>query len=272
VPHEVQLTPEKGVYYTRSPDANSFPAQSPFLMPVRLHALIPAAGSGIRAGGDIPKQYRLVAGKPILYYAIGVLARAPEIANVFVVLAAGDERFAQCGTADFGDKVTPLFCGGNERRDSVYNGLVAMAGAVDEDDWVLVHDAARPLLPADALSRLIAEAGSDEVGGLLAIPVADTLKRAHIEGAGRNDPVRVATTERRERMWQAQTPQMFRYGVLLAALGSAGAAGLTDEASAIERMGLSPRLVLGASRNIKLTWPDDLVIAEALLARQAVGT
>jgi 2-C-methyl-D-erythritol 4-phosphate cytidylyltransferase len=241
-------------------------------MPARLHALIPAAGSGFRVGGEVPKQYLPIAGKPMLYYAIAILARAPEIANVFVVLAEGDQRFAQCGAAEFGDKVTPLYCGGKERRDSVYNGLIAMAGAVDEDDWVLVHDAARPLLPAEALARLIGQAGSDDVGGLLALPVADTLKRAHIEGGARNDPVRVATTERRERMWQAQTPQMFRYGVLLAALASPGAAGATDEASAIERIGMAPRLVLGSSRNIKLTWPDDLVIAEALLSLQAPAT
>ncbi len=155
------MTPEKAVYYTRSPDANSFHAHAPLLMPARLYALIPAAGSGVRVGGGVPKQYLPLAGRTMLYYAIAVLARAPEIANVFVVLAEGDERFAGCGAAEFGDRVTPLYCGGKERRDSVYNGLVAMAGAVDADDWVLVHDAARPLLPAAALSRLIAEAGSD---------------------------------------------------------------------------------------------------------------
>jgi 2-C-methyl-D-erythritol 4-phosphate cytidylyltransferase len=234
-------------------------------MPARLHALIPAAGSGTRVGGDIPKQYQLIRGKTMLYHVLAVFARAPKIDDIFVVLSEGDDHFAGCGAGEFGDKVRPLYCGGRQRRDSVYNGLVAMAGAVDEDDWVLVHDAARPLLPMEALDRLIAQTGDDKVGGLLAIPVADTLKRAHIEGAGRGEPIRVAATERRERMWQAQTPQMFRYGILLAALATAGTEGITDEASAIERMGLSPRLVLGASRNIKLTWPDDLVIAEALL-------
>jgi 2-C-methyl-D-erythritol 4-phosphate cytidylyltransferase len=238
-------------------------------MPARLHALIPAAGSGTRIGGDTPKQYQLIRGKTMLYHTLSVFARAPKIDNIFVVLTVGDDHYASCGADEFGDKVQPLYCGGQQRRDSVYNGLVAMAGAVDEDDWVLVHDAARPLLPLEALDRLIAETGDDKVGGLLAIPVADTLKRAHIEGAGRNEPVRVATTERRERMWQAQTPQMFRYGVLLAALASAGSDGITDEASAVERMGLSPRLVLGASRNIKLTWPDDLVVAAALLSGAA---
>jgi 2-C-methyl-D-erythritol 4-phosphate cytidylyltransferase len=238
-------------------------------MPARLHALIPAAGSGTRIGGDVPKQYQRIRGRTMLYHTLAVFAHAPQIDDIFVVLTAGDEHYASCGADEFGDKVQPLYCGGQQRRDSVYNGLVAMAGAVDEDDWVLVHDAARPLLPAEVLDRLIWETSNDNVGGLLAIPVADTLKRAHIEGAGRGEPVRVATTERRERMWQAQTPQMFRYGVLIAALATAGAEGITDEASAVERMGLSPRLVLGASRNIKLTWPDDLVIAEALLTGTA---
>ena len=233
--------------------------------PARLHALIPAAGSGIRIGGGMPKQYHPLNGKPMLYHSIATLARSPDVTNVFVVLAAGDVHYGNCGAAEFGGKVVPLYCGGIERRDSVYNGLVAMAGAVDEDDWVLVHDAARPLLQLDALERLITEAGRDEVGGLLAIPVADTLKRAGGDG------LRVVATENRAGLWQAQTPQMFRYGILLAALGSAGAAGVTDEAGAIERMGLAPRLVLGASSNLKVTWPDDIAIAEALLQKRIGG-
>jgi 2-C-methyl-D-erythritol 4-phosphate cytidylyltransferase len=258
------------VYYTRSSDAEIFPF---LLMPARLHALIPAAGSGVRIGGSVPKQYQPIAGRPMLYHAIAVLAGSPDISDIFVVLAVGDERYAGCGAGEFGNRVVPLFCGGKERRDSVYNGLVAMAGAADEDDWVLVHDAARPLLPHDALARLIAEAGGDAVGGLLAIPVADTLKRA----AGGNgaqtsidarDGIRVAATEHRDGLWQAQTPQMFRYGLLLAALGSEGTDEVTDEAGAIERMGLSPRLVLGAAGNFKITWPDDIVIAEAILTKR----
>ena len=233
-------------------------------MPARLHALIPAAGSGIRIGLNLPKQYHPLAGKPMLVHAIAALAREPAIDNVFVVLAPDDARYAECGAAEFGDKVLPLYCGGKERRDSVYNGLVAMAGTADEDDWVLVHDAARPLLPRDALARLIAEAGADPVGGLLALPVSDTLKRADDE-----EVAHVAATEPRAGLWQAQTPQMFRYGVLLAALGKQGAANVTDEAAAIERLGLAPRLVRGSALNLKITWPDDIVIAEALLARGA---
>jgi 2-C-methyl-D-erythritol 4-phosphate cytidylyltransferase len=229
---------------------------------VRFHALIPAAGSGSRIGGETPKQYLPLAGKTMLCHAIAVLVRAPDIATVFVVLAQGDALFAGCGAAELGDKVVPLYCGGVERRDSVYNGLVAMAGAVDADDWVLVHDAARPALPDAALARLIAEAGDDEVGGLLALPVADTLKRANDVGGTR----RVASTAAREGLWQAQTPQMFRYGVLLAALADSGAAGVTDEAGAIERIGLAPRLVMGSSGNLKITYPEDMGVAERLLA------
>jgi 2-C-methyl-D-erythritol 4-phosphate cytidylyltransferase len=239
-------------------------------MPARLFALIPAAGAGVRVGLDLPKQYHLIAGKAMLYHSVAALARCAAISNVFVVLANGDERYPHCGLEEFGDKVVSLFCGGQERRDSVYNGLVAMAGAVDEDDWVLVHDAARPLLPADALQRLIDEAGADEVGGLLAIPVADTMKRAKGDltlKMGDNE-IRVASTERRAELWQAQTPQMFRYGLLLSALGRADAASVTDEAAAIEQLGLSPRLVLGSPANLKVTWSDDIVIAEALLAKR----
>jgi 2-C-methyl-D-erythritol 4-phosphate cytidylyltransferase len=240
-------------------------------MTARLHALIPAAGSGVRLGLDVPKQYHLIAGKAMLYHAIAALARAPQIANVFVVLASGDERYAGCGAQEFGDKVVPLFCGGVQRGDSVHNGLVAMAGAVDADDWVLVHDAARPLLPADALHRLIRELADDEVGGLLAIPVTDTLKRAQGELASKigDHEMRAAHTEPRAGLWQAQTPQMFRYGVLLSALRNSAAADVTDESSAIERMGLAPRLVMGSATNLKVTWPDDIAIAEALFARHA---
>ncbi len=238
-------------------------------MTARLHALIPAAGSGVRLGLDVPKQYHLIAGKAMLYHAIAALARAPQIANVFVVLASGDERYADCGAHEFGDRVVPLFCGGVQRGDSVHNGLVAMAGAVDADDWVLVHDAARPLLPADALHRLIKELADDEVGGLLAIPVTDTLKRAQGELASKigGHEIRAATTEPRAGLWQAQTPQMFRYGVLLSALRNSATADVTDESSAIERMGLAPRLVMGSATNLKVTWPDDIAIAEALFAR-----
>jgi 2-C-methyl-D-erythritol 4-phosphate cytidylyltransferase len=136
------------------------------------------------------------------------------------------------------------------------NGLIAMASAVDPDDWVLVHDAARPCLARDDLDRLIEAVRADDVGGILAIPLADTLKRA--DGAER-----IAATEPREGLWLAQTPQMFRHGTLLRALD--GADNVTDEASAVEALGLRPRLVPGSTRNLKVTFPGDAAIAERIL-------
>jgi 2-C-methyl-D-erythritol 4-phosphate cytidylyltransferase len=151
-----------------------------------------------------------------------------------------------------------LYCGGATRAASVYNGLIAARDAIAGDDWVLVHDAARPCLTAAALDRLIAEIGDDEVGGLLAVPVADTLKRRDRDG-------RVSATEARESLWQAQTPQMFRYELLVEALRRAGPATVTDEAAAIERMGLKPKLVMGEARNFKVTRSEDLELAELVL-------
>jgi 2-C-methyl-D-erythritol 4-phosphate cytidylyltransferase len=141
----------------------------------------------------------------------------------------------------------------------VLNGLKAVQREVAADDWVLVHDAARPCLSADVLDRLRHEIDDDAVGGLLAMPVADTLKRSDAEG-------RVLQTESRADLWQAQTPQMFRYQLLLDALTEAGTeAGITDEASALEQLGYRPRLVMGDSRNFKVTFPQDLALAELIL-------
>jgi 2-C-methyl-D-erythritol 4-phosphate cytidylyltransferase len=142
------------------------------------------------------------------------------------------------------------------------NGLIAMADTVNPDDWVLVHDAARPCLDDAALGRLIDSLSGDEVGGILAVPVADTLKRAGDDG-------RIAATETRDGLWQAQTPQMFRHGVLLRAL--AGAGDVTDEAAAVEALGLRPRLVQGSVRNLKVTYPEDVAVAAALLAGASNG-
>ena len=224
----------------------------------RYFALVPAAGSGSRLGSSIPKQYLPLAGRPMLHHTLRRLAASPRIAQVYVVLAPGDSEFRTTSWDDLEERVQPLYCGGETRAASVYNGLVAVHDAVEPDDWVLVHDAARPCLSAEALDRLIDEVGNDEAGGLLAIPVADTLKRGNGDG-------RVVTTERREGLWQAQTPQMFRYRSLLEALRS-GAATATDEASAVERLGLKPRLVMGETRNLKITYPQDLELAELILS------
>jgi 2-C-methyl-D-erythritol 4-phosphate cytidylyltransferase len=191
-----------------------------------------------------------------MWYAARALAGDARIDTVFVVLAAGDERFSRCDWSALGERVAPLFCGGPTRAVSVYNGLVALGSVLDLDDWVLVHDAARPCLAAADLARLIDALRDDEVGGLLAAPVADTLKRSDEAG-------RVLATESRERLWRAQTPQMFRYGALVCALANAGE--VTDESAAIESLGLRPRLVAGSSGNLKVTYADDLALATTLL-------
>jgi 2-C-methyl-D-erythritol 4-phosphate cytidylyltransferase len=230
---------------------------------VSFYALIPAAGAGTRMAGGQPKQYLALAGKPMLWHAARALC-APQVETVFVVLAPGDERFAACDWSALGGRIEPLYCGGETRRDSVYNGLVAAMAAVDADDWILVHDAARPCLPRVDLERLIEECRGDAIGGILALPVADTVKRAAKDEAG---ALRVAGSEDRSQLWLAQTPQMFRAGLLAQALKDARS-GLTDEASAVEAMGLRPRLVTGSRENLKVTFPEDLGIAEAIIARR----
>ena len=227
------------------------------------YALIPAAGSGTRLRGEQPKQYLALAGKPMLWHAVKSVC-VPPVESVFVVLAPEDREFARHDWSVFGGKLQPLYCGGETRRDSVYNGLVASMAAVNADDWVLVHDAARPCLPRRDLAALIAETSGDSIGGILALPAADTVKKAAKDEAG---TLRVAGTEDRSQLWLAQTPQMFRAGLLMQALKSARAS-VTDEASAVEQQGLQPRLVAGSRENIKVTFPEDLRIAEAILAKR----
>jgi len=227
-------------------------------------ALIPAAGSGSRVAGALPKQYAALAGKPMLWHAVAAVCR-PPVESVFVVLAPGDAAFKSCDWSAFNGRIEPLYCGGESRRDSVYNGLVAAMADVQADDWVLVHDAARPCLPAADLERLIAECRDDLIGGILAVPVAETVKRAGKDEAGAQ---RIAGTQDREQLWLAQTPQMFRAGLLAEALAKASPR-VTDEAAAVEAMGLQPRLVLGSRENLKVTYVEDLAIAEAILAGRA---
>jgi 2-C-methyl-D-erythritol 4-phosphate cytidylyltransferase len=222
----------------------------------RMFALVPAAGSGSRMGGEQPKQYLPLAGQTLIHHSLRALLRAPRIERVFVVLEADDTRWDGHEWSAFGERLLPLRCGGATRAESVRNGLAAAPGVTDED-WVLVHDAARPCLPGEALERLIATLARDAVGGLLALRAADTLKRGDADD-------RVVETVERRHIWQAQTPQMFRRGPLLRALDRAGAA-VTDEASAVEALGLRPRLVEGDPRNIKVTYPRDLALAELIL-------
>jgi len=205
-------------------------------------------------GSEIPKQYLPLAGKPMIYHALATLCACAEITTVFVVLAPEDAHFHGYDWSALGDKLQPLYCGGTTRAESVLNGL--MASELEPDEWVLVHDAARPCLTEGHLARLLAELRDDEVGGILAMPVADTLKRA-------DEAKRIAHTENRDGLWQAQTPQMFRAGLLVEALETAP--NVTDEASAIEALGLHPKLVESESTNFKVTYPQDIRLAELLL-------
>ena len=222
----------------------------------RFYGLIPAAGAGQRMGGATPKQYLPLAGRPMLYHSVRALLQSSRIDTVFVVLAPGDAEFRRHAWGEFGERLAPLYCGGATRHDSVLNGLVAASSTLEPDDWVLVHDAARPCLGRPELARMIDALAADEVGGILALPVADTLKRA-------DHSARIQATESREHLWQAQTPQMFRHGLLLNALGRS--AKLTDEAGAVEALGLKPKLVQGASTNLKVTFTEDLPLAETIL-------
>jgi len=222
---------------------------------VSAYALIPAAGSGTRLRSEAPKQYLPLAGRPMLWHAVRAVC-VPQVESVFVVLAPGDTAFAAHDWSAFDGRLEPLYCGGETRRDSVYNGLVAAMAAVEAEDWMLVHDAARPCLPRKDLDSLMRETRHDEVGGILALPVAETVKRASQD--------RIEATEDRARLWLAQTPQMFRAGLLVQALQRAKGTP-TDEAAAVEQMGLRPRLVAGSRENLKVTWPEDVAIAEGIL-------
>ena len=222
-------------------------------------ALIPAAGSGTRLPADSPKQYLPLAGRPMLWHALRALC-VPRVESIFVVLAPDDKTFARHDWSEFGERLQPLYCGGKTRRDSVYNGLVAAMAVVESDDWMLVHDAARPCLPEKDLEKLMRELEGDEVGGILALPVVETVKKV-LDHA-------IQATEERSHLWLAQTPQMFRAGLLAQAL--ARATGVpTDEAAAVEQLGLKPRVVAGSRENLKVTWPEDIAIAEAILRRRA---
>ncbi len=229
----------------------------------RFFGLIPAAGAGERMGLATPKQYLKLLGRTMLYHSVNALLSNARIDTVFVVLAPADQEFRQHPWAEFGERVAPLYCGGATRHDSVLNGLVAASSTVEPDDWMLVHDAARPCLGPPELQRMLDTLATDEVGGILGVPVADTLKRADSAG-------RIQTTEAREGLWQAQTPQMFRHGLLLQALRRT--AKLTDEAGAVEALGLKPKLVQGSTTNLKVTFAEDLQLAQTILTSRGTQT
>ncbi|AAZ96956.1 4-diphosphocytidyl-2C-methyl-D-erythritol synthase [Thiobacillus denitrificans ATCC 25259] len=230
---------------------------------MKFYALIPAAGSGSRMGGAIEKQYMDVNSVPMIAHAMMVLAREPRIARIFVVLSPTDKRWNNYEWQGWEERIEVLRCGGGTRAETVLNALDAIAEVCDPADWVLVHDAARPCLPDEMLGKLLDEVADDPVGGLLAVPVADTLKRA---AGDTSSGTRVEATVPRAGLWQAQTPQMFRHGTLTEALRAAGS-DMTDEASAIEKLGLQPQLVESDSRNLKVTYPQDLELASLILGK-----
>ncbi|MBJ6979998.1 MULTISPECIES: 2-C-methyl-D-erythritol 4-phosphate cytidylyltransferase [unclassified Luteimonas] len=224
-------------------------------------AVVPAAGRGTRFGGEVPKQYLQAGGEPLLVHSLRALFAHPSVQGVVVALADGDAHWQ--GWSDGSGRPVIACTGGGSRAESVLAGLAALPGDVREDAFVLVHDAARPNLQLADLAALLERGREDPVGAILATPVRDTLKRAGDDGG-------IDATEPRERLWRAQTPQLFRRLQLRRALDAAAADGIevTDEAMAMERQGLRPLLVEGAEDNIKVTTPADLAYFEFLLERR----
>jgi 2-C-methyl-D-erythritol 4-phosphate cytidylyltransferase len=232
-------------------------------MTARYWAVIPAAGSGIRMGGSIPKQYLSLAGHTVIEHVLGLLEAEPDVAGITVAVAPDDPYWKRYLLKPRSKPVL-IAAGGRERAHSVLNALVSLRDELKDDDWVLVHDAARPCLHPRDLSLLIQVLAKDPVGGILAMPVSDTLKRV-------DDELHITATPDRSDLWRAFTPQMFRYRLLMDALAAAIGAGdvPTDEASAMERQKHEVKVVEGRSDNIKITRPDDVGLAEAILAHRA---
>ncbi len=222
----------------------------------RCVAVVPAGGSGSRFGAATPKQYTEIAGAAVLEHTLRALRQCQAIEHIFVAVPA-DEHRADAIAVRSGH-TTVLHCAGAQRAHTVVNALVAIAKFVRRDAWVLVHDAARPCVALADLERLIERVGAHPVGGLLASPVADTLKRG-------DDQATVVETVSRERMWRAQTPQMFRYETLVHALNASP--DVTDEAQAVEALGMAPLLVPGSARNIKITQAEDAELAAFYLSQ-----
>lgn len=224
----------------------------------RHFALIPAAGVGKRLGSDLPKQYVPIAGKPMLLHVLDTFAATEAITHTFVVVNAEDVHIKSlmADAPHLAERVTIIYSGGATRYASVLKGLRAIGDRAQADDWVLVHDAARPGLTTELIDRLVDALRDDAVGGLLALPIVDTLKRGGRDG-------RAQATVPRSGLWAAQTPQMFRHALLLRALEQVDE--VTDEASAIEALELQPKLVEGSLRNFKVTLPQDIPLAELFL-------
>lgn len=224
-------------------------------------AVIPAAGIGSRMDAAVPKQYLELAGRYVLDHAIERLLLHPMVDGLYLALAPNDRHWCDSEFFDHPDVVTTP--GGAARADSVLNALDSLAQRAAADDWVLVHDAARPLVCRKDISRLIVQVAGHRVGGLLAAPARDTMKLAAATGE-------VTGTPPRDHLWHAYTPQMFRLGALRDAMRAAGSEGVvcTDEAAAMERRGDAPLLIRGRNDNLKITYPEDLELAALLLQRQ----
>lgn len=222
-------------------------------------AIVPSGGSGSRFGAPLPKQYSVIAGRKVIDHTLAALLACPEIEHIVVNVQRDDTHIDD--TAAAFPNVTFLRCAGGTRAETVQNALAAIGKRVKRDAWVLVHDAARPCVLASDVARLVVRAGAHAVGGLLASPVTDTLKRTTRENE-------VAETVPRADMWRAQTPQMFRYETLMHALASSP--DVTDEAQAIEALGMSPLIVEGSSRNIKITQPEDAALAAFYLSHSSL--
>ena len=235
--------------------------------------VMPAAGTGSRFGAELPKQYAPLAGRTVLEWALRPFAADARCRHLIVALAPGDRRWEEVARqlgASCRERVSTV-SGGARRSDSVRNALAALSGRAAAEDWVLVHDAARPCLADEDLERLLTRGAAHAVGALLALPAADTLKRARSDSSGAS---LVESTVERTGLWRALTPQMFRYGALCAALDAAHAAqrSPTDEAQALEWTGKSALLVEGAATNFKITTPADLALAATVLQGRASPT
>ncbi len=225
----------------------------------RFHVIIPAAGAGNRMANAIPKQYLALNGKPMVAHSIQAFFGCQRIATIHLALSADDFLWRSL-TLDHNSRLNLHYTGGDTRAQTVLNTLDAMRPNIDEHDWVLVHDAARPGLTSQLLNQLIDALENDAVGGLLALPLADTLKQANADN-------RVAQTIPRDALWQAQTPQMFRFNLLHQALTHFNGVP-TDEAQAVEALGFQPKLVIGSLRNMKVTYPEDLALMEVFMQKE----
>ncbi|PKO46212.1 MAG: 2-C-methyl-D-erythritol 4-phosphate cytidylyltransferase [Betaproteobacteria bacterium HGW-Betaproteobacteria-22] len=227
----------------------------------RFHVIIPAAGVGSRMASAMPKQYLPLCGKPTISHSIHTFFTHPRIASIYLALSPEDYFWRELQLNSH-SRLKLHYTGGDSRADTVINTLRAIESEVDDQDWILVHDAARPGLTHDLLSHLLDTLEHDAVGGLLALPLADTLKVS-------NSDMRVINTIPREALWQAQTPQMFRYALLRDALHSFNGTP-TDEAQTIEALGLQPKLVMGSLRNMKITYPQDMALMELFMQKDSV--